>query len=258
MTSRSGINRPMALMVAIMAALGSLFAGDSANAQRFGFDRIPNHIPKPNGPPARSNEAGKFDYYALVMSWSPSYCAGLVKNDYDPQCNARSGKRYSFVLHGLWPQLTKGYPESCPPRDRSYIQDASIDRILDIMPSKRLVVHEYKKHGSCSGLEPDAYFNFARKLFTKVTVPARFQNPQAAFFISPDDLKKEFAASTPGLKPEMIGVACDRGNGDRLKEIRICMTRDGEFMACGSNEAQNRLCRSTRMYIPPVRVSPAG
>ena len=43
--------------------------------------------------PPGKNEAGRFDYYAMVMSWSPSYCAGLQRGGYDPQCHARDGKR---------------------------------------------------------------------------------------------------------------------------------------------------------------------
>ena len=245
--------RVCGLLVAI-AVLGN----SPASAQRSLYGDAPNHIPKPFGVPAQSREAGRFDYYALVLSWSPSYCAGLVRDDYDPQCNRRDGKRYSFVLHGLWPQFSRGYPESCPPRDRTYIQQSTIDRILDIMPSPRLAIHEYKKHGSCSGLEPEAYFALSRRLYGKIVVPPRFLNPPSAFFVSPDELKREFAAATPGLSPEMIGVVCDRGHGDRLKEIRICMTRQGEFAPCGPNEAQGRLCRAERMFVPPVRARAAG
>ena len=37
-------------------------------------------------------------------------------------------------------------------------------RMLDIMPSKRLIFHEYRKHGTCSGLGVDGYFDLARRL----------------------------------------------------------------------------------------------
>ena len=57
--------------------------------------------------------AGVFDYYLLVLSWSPTYC--LTHRD-DAQC---SGKGYGFVLHGLWPQYARGgWPKSCAPRLR--------------------------------------------------------------------------------------------------------------------------------------------
>ena len=44
--------------------------------------------------------------------------------------------------------------------------------MLDIMPSKKLVFHEYRKHGTCSGLGVDGYFDLARRLYEKVQDPA--------------------------------------------------------------------------------------
>ena len=56
----------------------------------------------------KQSEPGRFDYYAVALSWSPSYCA--TRNDPD-QCAV--GRRHGFVLHGLWPQHERGFPESC-------------------------------------------------------------------------------------------------------------------------------------------------
>src|SRR5689334_13733545 len=60
--------------------------------------------------------AGQFDYYALVMSWSPTHCSTPEGEDDAQQCSRRDGRRYAFVLHGLWPQYDRGYPESCRTR----------------------------------------------------------------------------------------------------------------------------------------------
>jgi ribonuclease T2 len=54
----------------------------------------------------------------------------------------------------------------------------------------------------------------------------------------------------------MLAVQCG-GAGNRLKEVRICFTRSGEFRACGRNENQRRLCSADRMYVPPVRYGAA-
>ena len=40
------------------------------------------------------NVAGQFDYYALVLSWSPTYCAEKGDND-RMQCNRSDGRRAS-------------------------------------------------------------------------------------------------------------------------------------------------------------------
>ncbi len=207
-----------------------------------------------SGGKAERNIAGEFDYYALTLSWSPTYCASAKDADGDPQCNPRGGRRYAFVLHGLWPQYERGWPESCRIRERPFVPRPLIDSMLDIMPSPRLVIHEYRKHGTCSGLDAQGYFDLSRKLFGKIAIPARYKDPEENQFVSPDDLADEFITLNPGLRPDMLVIACG-GAGNRLREIRICFTRDGDFRACGKNENQRRLCSAARMFVPPVRAS---
>ena len=199
------------------------------------------------------NVAGNFDYYALVLSWSPTYCDSLPSNQSDPQCTLRRGTRpYAFVLHGLWPQHERGYPEYCRTRDRPFVPQRTIDGMLDIMPSPRLVIHEYRKHGVCSGLTPDGYYDLSRRLFDKIKIPQRFVSPAAPFFISPNEVADAFMQANPALKYDMFAIAC-HGSGNRLREVRICFSREGEFRSCGSNEQQRRLCSANRMFVPPVR-----
>lgn len=199
----------------------------------------------------RQNTAGDFDYYALVLSWSPTYCSTSGDDD-DQQCNRRDGKRFAFVLHGLWPQYQKGYPSSCRLPRRPYVPQPLIDSMLDIMPSSGLVIHEYRKHGTCSGLSPDGYYGLARRLFNTVSIPERYINPFETQTVSPRQLVGEFLRANPDLTPDMIAVACG-GSGNRLKEIRICFAKNGRPTNCGSNEDQRRLCRAQQMFVPPVR-----
>jgi ribonuclease T2 len=63
----------------------------------------------------------------------------------------------------------------------------------------------------------------------------------------------DFIAANPDLRPDMMVVECG-GAGNRLKEVRICFTKEGAFRACGRNENQRRLCSADRMYVPPVRL----
>jgi ribonuclease T2 len=201
------------------------------------------------------NVAGQFDYYSLVLSWSPSYCAGLQREGYDPQCSRTDGKRYSFVLHGLWPQYApKGWPQDCAVRGRAFVPRQVIDSMLDIMPSDRLVVHEYRKHGTCSGLEPKAYFDLSRQLFSMVKVPDAYRNPFEAMFVSPADLAADLMKANPGLQPDMMAISCS-GPGNRLQEVRFCFTKDGKPTACSRNEDQRKMCSAPKMYVPPVRAT---
>lgn len=211
---------------------------------------------RPSGQRGR-NVAGQFDYLVLVMSWSPTHCASLTTNDYDPQCHRNDGRRYNFVLHGVWPQYEQGYPEYCPISRRPFVPQQVVDSMQDIMPSKRLTIHEYKKHGTCSGLDPAGYFALSRRLFKTIKVPDRYINPFESQFVTPDDLAEEFLRDNPQLTADMLVVSCG-GPGNRLREVRICFTKDGTPRACGHNENQGKLCSARQMFVPPVRSTYRG
>jgi ribonuclease T2 len=200
------------------------------------------------------DRAGVFDYYVLSLSWSPGYCTSLNPARSDPQCS----RRFAFVLHGLWPQFARGWPQDCQSPDRGFVPRPVAERMRDIMPSDKLIFHAYRKHGTCSGLGVDGYFALARRLFEKVKIPPRFQDlSEERLTIAPDDLVREFLASNPGLTADMIAVYC-AGPGERLREVRICFDRDGNFRSCGKNEDQSRLCPAARIYVPPVRSHPSA
>jgi len=203
-------------------------------------------------PPEQRDLPGQFDYYTLVLSWSPTYCFAAEPGSDDAQCRRSDGMHYGFVLHGLWPQYERGYPESCPTRWRPFVPEPVIASIFDVMPSRRLIIHEYRLHGTCSGLQPGAYFALARQLFNHITIPQRYHNPYETQFVSPRELVGDFLRANPGLRPDMMTIACG-GPGNRLRGVRICMTKDGRPRSCGQNESRARLCRASQMHVPPVR-----
>lgn len=231
--------------LSLLAVIAIAF-GIAAHAQRAPW---PSEYfdPKP-----RQHVAGEFDYYTLVLSWSPTECITSSSGRKDTQCARRDGKRFGFLLHGLWPQYAKGYPERCPVRRRPFVPDVVIDSVGDVMPRRGLVIHEYRTHGTCSGLRPAEYYRLARHLFRQIKIPRRYRNPFEAQFISPYQLKRELAALNPWLKPNMIAVTCTR-HAKQLKGVRICFSKKGQPRACGQNEAQRKLCRAKRIRVPPVR-----
>jgi ribonuclease T2 len=203
---------------------------------------------------AQRNEAGVFDYYVLALSWSPTHCIEVGDDRRDPQCvRGHNGRPYAFVLHGLWPQYERGWPQECRSTDRGWVPGPVADRMLDIMPSKRLAFYQYRKHGTCSGLGVDGYFKMARELYDKVKIPPRYAGiVDERTTVGVGELIDEFLQTNPGLKPDMVSVQCG-GAGHRLKEVRFCFSKSGEFRSCGRNEDQRRLCSAERMYVPPVR-----
>src|SRR5712664_524566 len=124
----------------------------------------------------RQNRPGQFDFYVLALSWSPSFCEAAGERGTPPQqqCAARP---YSFVVHGLWPQYEKGFPEFCqvpaPRLDRDIVSS-----MLDLMPAPRLLFREWDQHGTCSGLSPRAYFDTVRKARAVVKIPDAYLEPK--------------------------------------------------------------------------------
>lgn len=189
---------------------------------------------------------GKFDFYVLTLSWSPSYCEaeGDRRRD-NEQCGR--GRPFAFVVHGLWPQYERGYPRACVnPAPR--IPNRMIDSMLDLMPARGLVIHEWREHGTCSGLSADEYFKAVRSARERIAVPERFRRLDAYETVAPLEVEDAFRAVNPELKADMISVVCDHR---WLREVRICMNRDFTFRPCP--DVDRRACRTPRIVMPPVR-----
>lgn len=220
--------------LAVLAALILAFAG--------AFDRA-------SAQDQRQNAPGQFDYYLLVLSWSPSYCAanaerGTARARPDPECGPRP---YSFVVHGLWPQYERGFPEFCQvPAPR--LNRNIVGAMLDLMPSPNLVFHEWDRHGTCAGVTAGAYFETIRKARAVVKIPPQFLDVAAPLTVTPNEVEGAFVKANPGLSPDGMSLAC---GGRRLSEIRICMTRDLGFRDCP--EAARSTCRADKLVMPPMR-----
>src|SRR6266404_937178 len=172
----------------------------------------------------RQNQPGQFDFYVLSLSWSPSFCEAAGERGTPPQqqCGARP---YSFVVHGLWPQYERGFPEFCQ------------------QPAPRL-----DRHSTCSGLSPNAYFENVRKARAAVKIPDAYIAPSAALTVTPDEVEEAFVQANPGLSRDGIAVTC---RSRRLGEVRICLGKDLRFRACPDIDA--RACRRDELVMPPVR-----
>ncbi|HEY7244390.1 MAG TPA: ribonuclease T2 [Xanthobacteraceae bacterium] len=197
-----------------------------------------------NAQDRRQNAPGQFDYYVLSLSWSPSFCETASGDARRQQCGPRP---FSFVVHGLWPQYERGFPESCqvpaPRLDRNIMRS-----MLDIMPAPGLVFHEWDQHGTCSGLTPREYFALVRRAREKVRIPEQYSDPRAPLTVTPAQVIDTFVGANDGLSPGGITVDCSR---TRLREVRICLTRELQFRDCSAGA--HGYCRSGRLIMPPVR-----
>jgi len=190
-----------------------------------------------------NSKAGAFDYYMLVLSYAPDFCAQSPGNQDPAECGP--GSHAGFVVHGLWPQgeTTRG-PENCgqaPPLDPSIIQ-----AMLQYFPSESLIEHEWKTHGTCSGLSAAAYFAAVKKARDSVTIPAVL-TPTSQQSMAPADIVAKAAAANPSFPATAFRVSCYSDH--ELEELRVCLNKDLSPRACGSSAG---MCTASSVTLLPV------
>ncbi len=146
----------------------------------------------------------------------------------------------------------------CQSERRPWVPEETIDRMMDIMPSRHLVIQEYKKHGVCSGLDPRDYFKTARDAYRSIRIPEEFQDLSKMRSISPEDVRRAFLDANKQLTDDMVQVVCSRR---LLQEVRVCFSKDLAPRPCSQREQTRRLCSDDIVMMPPVRgggVGPRG
>jgi ribonuclease T2 len=195
-----------------------------------------------------SGEPGQCFYYALSLWWSPAFCA--QNGDRDPnQC--ADGRRLGFVLHGLWPQYEKGYPQSC---SRDKLPDAVRRKYEGIYPSPKLIGHEWDKHGTCSGLAPERYLALSARLKDELKIPSPYQQPAQPVRVTIAQFQDAFRSANPGLAEDGLVPFCT-GAGRFLREVHACYTQDGKSRGCAPDEVKRsrKSCGQPSFLLQSVR-----
>ncbi|HEX7158433.1 MAG TPA: ribonuclease T2, partial [Edaphobacter sp.] len=182
---------------------------------------------------AANTPAQQFDYYLLNLSWSPEFCS---THPNAPEC----AQHLTFALHGLWPQNADGtYPQNCSnapgPSDPS--------QYSDIYPDSSLLQHEWRTHGTCSGLTPDAYFTTARTAFRTITLPVALTTISQQTSMPPTQIIGLFTTANPDIPQTSFALSC--GN-NYLTAVEVCLDKQLHPTACGPI----RSCRANTVRIP--------
>ena len=120
---------------------------------------------------AEGERAGDFDHYVLSLSWSANWCAREGDERNDPQCD--DGRGITWVVHGLWPQNPVGYPSYCRTVERDPTRGETA-AMADVFGGAGAAFYQWKKHGRCSGLSSQAYYDTARAALNTLTLPPVF------------------------------------------------------------------------------------
>ena len=198
------------------------------------------------GVPSRLIGDGDFDFYVLSLSWSPGFCdTGGAEKSTD-QCAVGAGQ--GFVVHGLWPNRASGQdPQSC--RQGVYVPGSALGATEGLYPSRGLAVYEYRKHGTCSGLDPAAYFAAVKYARDQVAIPDAMTAPTAAKTLSPRAIRDAFLDVNPDLSAGAFSTEC---KGGELTEVRFCVAKDlSGYVDCPRVVVQG--CRAGSIRVAPVR-----
>jgi ribonuclease T2 len=205
-------------------------------------------------------EAGDFDYY--LLSLAPSFCALSPANRAKDGCQTLTEadfRQTPLTVHGLWPNRARvsvnRQPQDCagPPLDT--LSATVQDQLKRYMPGgPGLAQYEWRKHGACSGLSPEAYFATVVRLaqHANETIGVAMQG-MLGRSLRIADLLEAVAARDLALAPAIV-VDCrfPRGGGPALiDEIRVVLSKDLTPMPAGSvGLGQNSGCPQGAGFVP--------
>lgn len=194
---------------------------------------------------AEGARPGDFDYYVMALSWSSGWCALEGDARDDPQCD--KGRGLTFVLHGLWPQYEKGWPQYCRTAERDPTRGETA-AMADITGGAGLAFYQWKKHGRCSGLSAAGYYAAAREAFDSITIPPVFAQMSKTLEVPASVIEGAFLESNPGLRRDQITVTCQQG---MIQEVRLCLTKDLQPRRCGADTIRD--CKLQDALLEAVR-----
>ncbi len=155
--------------------------------------------------------------YTLALSWSPAYCRTRENKPRDArQCSGRSG-RFGLIVHGLWPESGRSWPQWCASKHRATGRD--IARNLCATPSAPLLARQWAKHGTCMTRRPATYFKITRILWNSLAFPdldRLSRDPD----LTAGKVREAFILANPDWKPGYIGIK--RNEAGWLQELRLC------------------------------------
>lgn len=183
--------------------------------------------PAETGPVGEPRRVKPVTGYLLALSWSPEFCrtrAGASRHK--TQCSGDDGS-FGFILHGLWPEgRGPAYPQWC--RATKPLPPAEVRSNFCMMPSTRLMAHEWAKHGSCMAKRPETYFKISRLLFGAVQYPNMDRLSRGPLTAS--QFRTAFATANDGLEPDMMRLKINQRGW--LQEVRLCLAKNFRPKRC--------------------------
>ena len=173
----------------------------------------------------------------LALTWGPSLCAVEVSVR-----GCRTGdvarKGQAFLLHGLWPQpSTEQYCNITGHRPLELSRDLR-DRLQTLMSdAASMAAHEWKAHGSCSGVTPQEYFSVSATLTDQVraVLDPAFQRARGQR-LTVRGVRELFDTRFGSGAGRRVALSCRAagGSGDLVYEVRISLPPVRDMSSAGA------------------------
>ncbi|MBV9670877.1 MAG: hypothetical protein JOZ43_07990 [Acidobacteriales bacterium] len=214
----------IALAIAVIAALMVSRRRPAAPNEPVAFSH-PRDAQNPafTGSQQPNDQSG---FYVLAMSWAPNFCDDPSKPHSSSECDPH--RHLGFIVHGLWAQDANGSPApDCP--DASPLPQGTVNQLLQYIPDRGLIAHEWQRHLSCHFTSQNIVAAF-QQAASAVQVPQSYRNPQDAISVSPQQIETDFARQN-NAQPTDYRTSCHAG---KLVNFEACLTSDFKPRACAS------------------------
>jgi len=158
--------------------------------------------------------------YTLALSWSPEFCKPRLSSPaHRVQCSGSNG-RFGMVVHGLWPQGQRTWPQWC--RQQNKLTPAQLRKAMCMMPNARLIARQWAKHGSCMTKAPSTYFGVTKILWDSLRIP-EYDRISREDNLTAGRIRTAFADANPGIPAGAVGVKLNERGW--LQELRLCYSK---------------------------------
>lgn len=196
--------------------------------------QVPDRLPPPKIRVDWRNPSAPVDYLVFVLSWSPEFC--FDRGEGRRQAYQCQVNRFTWVVHGLWPQSEKArskydHPRFC--RLKPLPSRKTAAGIFCLMPSVNLIYGEWLKHGTCAFDTPKKYFDTIANLWERIKRPdMKVLYSRRGGNLRVGDVEQAFVSlnGPSGLRRNGIMVWTDKKGF--LEEVKICLTSSLDYRAC--------------------------
>jgi len=203
------------LLLLILLAMAS-----TAHAQAYQC-RVPQVSSVPQISPHQRPRLVPVTGYTLALSWSPAFCRTRQDSrSQRVQCSGDNG-RFGLVVHGLWPQGNRTWPQWCGSPNR--LTPGQVRQNMCMMPSARLIARQWAKHGSCMVKRPETYLAVTRVLWESLRIPD-YDRISREEGLTAGRIRRAFADANGRMwQAAHIGVKLSRDGW--LEELRLCYNK---------------------------------